>query len=84
MDETEETYGWSLYDLADNRANNIMIWKSGHFANGVSVEEEPKIVYVIDTEDLYKLIEGCLSTNVMEKKLISGIMYDVSFKNQQL
>lgn len=77
----EETFEWSMYSLTDNRANDIMVWKSGRFVNGVEDKKEPEIIYQIDSETLYKLIEGCLQTGVMKKSPIVKNIFQVDFKN---
>jgi len=70
----DKVYEWDRYSVTDNRANDIMIWEN-------QPSGEPEVIYQIDAETLFKLIEGCLATDVMQKTLVTKNIYDVSFKD---
>ena len=76
----EETFEWSMYSFTDNRANDIMVWKSGRFVNGVEIEEKPEIVYVISAETLYQLIEKSLACGNADILHITGNMFEIIYK----
>lgn len=73
-----DTFEWSLYSLTDNRANDIMIWKSGRFVDGEEIEEEPEIIYIIDPELLYQLIEKLLATGDIKKVHITKNIFEIT------